>query len=38
MKDLLILYMLDGFDFAFNREKGIHIDMNQIICMTATHH
>lgn len=36
-KDLLILYMLDRCDCAFDREQGIHIDMNQIISMTATH-
>ena len=36
-KDLLILCVLDRCDYAFDREQGIHIDMNQIICMRATH-
>ena len=36
-KDLLILCMLDRCDYAFDREQGIHIDMYQIICMTAIH-
>jgi hypothetical protein len=31
-KDLLILCMLDRCDYAFDREQGIRIDMNQIIC------